>query len=394
MESLNREPRSLFQSTPRDPEIDANAMEIIQRWDYPVEQYSVTTKDGYILTLLRIPHGRESNSTPTEPRPVIYLQHGIESSCIDWIANLPHQSAAFIYADLGFDVWMGNFRGNTYSLGHVKYHNTQPEYWRFSWDEMARYDLPAMINKALEISGAQSVYYVGHSMGTSTVFAQLSQDQDFAKTIKKVYALAPVSTVTHVKGPAKYLSFFYPLINTIVTDAGIDSFFPMTKLQEVLAEHLCGWIFTRIFCTSFMTLVAGPESNQLNNTRLPVYLSHTPAGTSTRTVGHFAQLYNAKKFQMYDYGTEYENNLHYHQKSPPEFDVTQIQTPIYLYWGGNDYLADPEDVKQLKSKLQNLGGSVSLPDFNHVDFIWGLRAAKEVYTPIYKDIVDDFAVTL
>jgi len=374
-----------------DPEIAASAVDIIKHWGYPVEQYNVTTEDGYILLLLRIPYGRQSNSTPTEPRPVIYLQHGLESSCVDWIANLPHQAAAFIYADHGFDVWMGNFRGNTYSMRHAKLSHTQHEFWRFSWDEMAHYDLPALINTALNISGAQSVYYVGHSMGTSTIFAKLSQDPSFAKIIKKVYALAPVGTVSHIKGPAKYLSPFTWLLEHILSDVGIDDIFPTTKLQDELARYFCGSVITEIFCNNLLMLLTGPESKQLNATRMPVYLSHTPAGTSTRTVAHYAQMHNAKKFQMYDYGTRSSNEQNYHQKSPPVYDVSRIQTPIVLYWGGQDWLADPDDVEALSPQLRNLAGSVYLPHFNHVDFIWGLLAAKEVYTPIYNDVMADFA---
>jgi lysosomal acid lipase/cholesteryl ester hydrolase len=36
-----------------------------------------------------------------------------------------------------------------------------------SWDEMGTYDLPAMLNKALEVSGQQRLFYIGHSMGTT-----------------------------------------------------------------------------------------------------------------------------------------------------------------------------------------------------------------------------------
>ena len=36
----------------------------------------------------------------------------------------------------------------------------------FSWHEIGTYDLPAMINKTLETSGQDKLFYIGHSMGT------------------------------------------------------------------------------------------------------------------------------------------------------------------------------------------------------------------------------------
>ena len=46
------------------------------------------------------------------------------------------------------------------------------------------YDIPAMIGKALEVSGQESLYYTGFSMGTLTMFAKLSTDPSFSKYVR------------------------------------------------------------------------------------------------------------------------------------------------------------------------------------------------------------------
>lgn len=67
-----------------------------------------------------------------------------------------------------------------------------------------------------------------------------------------------------------------------------------------------------------------------------------------------------------------------------------MQTPVGLYWGSTDWLADDTDVRNMSPKLKNVFAKVYLHDFNHMDFLWGLRAANEVYIPIMNDIREDF----
>ncbi|KAH7726072.1 Lipf protein [Aphelenchoides avenae] len=74
-----------------DPEVGMSAVDIIRYWNYPAEEHTVVTKDGYILRIQRIPHGKDESSVTN--RPVVFLQHGLQGSSVNWLSNLPNQSA-------------------------------------------------------------------------------------------------------------------------------------------------------------------------------------------------------------------------------------------------------------------------------------------------------------
>jgi len=61
--------------------------------------------------------------------------------------NYNDKSPAFVLARAGYDVWLGNQRGTTYSLGHECHHHLKDKaYWEFSWQEMGDYDAPTQID--------------------------------------------------------------------------------------------------------------------------------------------------------------------------------------------------------------------------------------------------------
>ncbi|VDO83187.1 unnamed protein product [Heligmosomoides polygyrus] len=96
-------------------------------------------------------------------------------------------------------------------------------------------------------------------------------------------------------------------------------------------------------------------------TRTPVYLSHTPAGTSSLNIMHWLQMVKKGTVAMYDYGTK-ENKKKYGQANPPEYDFTKIENPIYVYSGDSDWLADPDDVS-----------GYLMPRISHTVVMFGLR---------------------
>ena len=61
---------------------------------------------------------------------------------------------------------MGNVRGSIYSREHVKYKPREYKFWEWTWDEMAKYDLPAFLDYVTNHTQEEKVYYIGFSQGT------------------------------------------------------------------------------------------------------------------------------------------------------------------------------------------------------------------------------------
>jgi len=369
------------------PEENMNVPEMIRYHGYPCETHNITTQDGYILTLHRIPHGREKGEGGGFPT---FLQHGFVDSSATWTMNPPSQSLAFILADNGFDVWLGNSRGNVYSNKHIHLTTKDDEYWDFSWDEMAKYDLPACVEYVLNVTEHQQLHYVGHSQGTTIGFAGFSQNKVLASKIRTFFALAPVATVQHIKGAIKFLSNFAPFMKKIIDLFGIRDFLPSNAILEFIAQEICGHSHSsEKACGNIVFLIAGFDTSNLNDTRLPVYLSHLPAGTSVKDFLHYLQMVKSGKFIMYDYGSTEKNQFNYHQSTPPLYNISSCEVPVAIYSGSQDWLADPEDIhNSILPFLPNILSTKNLDSWNHLDFVWGIEANRFVYTDVVKQMLE------
>ena len=127
--------------------------EICEQNGFRYEEHTVTTKDGYILTVFRIP-GKKNEIDFAEKPPVLF-QHGIYSSADTWIMNHVEKAPAFVAATAGYDVWLGNSRGNKYSKKHTTLNaeKDKAKYWDFDWVEMGLQDLPAVLDMITDKTG-------------------------------------------------------------------------------------------------------------------------------------------------------------------------------------------------------------------------------------------------
>ena len=155
--------KGILAPTETDPDQFRDIPQLVKSRNFKLQRHYIVTKDDYILGVHRIinPHFNKTKS-----RPVI-LQHGIISSGRDFIVNSPGGNAEEIFtnktvgnnlgfelAKRGFDVWLTNSRGNTYSLNHRKLSSLQPKFWDYSFDELIKYDLPATIDYILNVTNS------------------------------------------------------------------------------------------------------------------------------------------------------------------------------------------------------------------------------------------------
>ncbi|KAI6657912.1 Gastric triacylglycerol lipase-like [Oopsacas minuta] len=199
-----------------------------------------------------------------------------------------------------------------------------PDFWKFSFEEHSLIDLPAKIDYVLNYTGKLQLKYIAHSQGLHVLL-------------------------------------------------------PSGKLTHTTAELFCGKIDAFI-CEDVIFAICGPDQTGFNKSRLVVYVSHTPAGTSVQNMLHWGQAALRNNVTHFDYGKK-ENMKKYNLPYPPAYDPFNIQIPIALYHGKYDWLVQPKDYQQL-SELPNIVYQKELETFEHLDFIWSIHAAKLVYSDI------------
>ncbi|KAH0623583.1 hypothetical protein JD844_006497 [Phrynosoma platyrhinos] len=254
------------------------ANELITHKGYPSEEYKVVTEDGYILSINRIPFGvkNQGNSVMT-------------------LSLVPEDITG---ATLNFD-------------------------------EMAKYDLPAVLNFILQKTGQQQLYYVGYSQGAAIAFIAFSTMPELAQKIKMFFALAPVTRLKYARSPAiKLLNLPERLLRAML---GKKEFFPQNRLFKNILTSFCG---RRLF-----TSVCGNVFFLLNG-------------------------YNTKNINMF---------------FPPVYKVEDMTVATAVWSGGKDLLSDPKDVAILLPQLRNLVFHKAVPEWAHLDFIWGLDAPQRMY---------------
>jgi len=303
-----------------------DTLDVIKKFGYKGENYRLKTADGYLLTIQRI----FPNKIEQIKKPPCIIMHGIFSLSLQFL-QLQNDSLAFVLANNGYDVFLANARGTKYS-SHVTYPKNSSQFWNFSHHEIGYYDLPAIIDTVLGIRKAKKLFYIASSQGAAMSMVLLSTRPEYNQKIIQA----------HYLGPAIFLGGAPNLI--LRGDLGLFTRHKMVDLSDVFSilkpiyMSFCDrtkpiGLFICIL-QEFVSFAMNINTVEVDVDVLKYYVDNHAPAISKGQFDHFKQLSKSRKFKYFDYGDE--NIKIYGSRNPPEYDLSRVTVPIYIYWGSQD----------------------------------------------------------
>jgi lysosomal acid lipase/cholesteryl ester hydrolase len=359
-------------------------VELCELFGYYAEEHIVLTKDSYLLGLHRLGwrRGEEdmrvNSGKNSLQKKVVYLHHGLLMNSEVWVCLTERERCLpFLLVEKGYDVWLGNNRGNKYSKKSTTCAPSDVKFWDFSIDQFAFHDIPNSIDYILETTHQPSLSYVGFSQGTAQAFATLSIHPTLNDKVDVFIALAPamappgltsgiVDSFIKASPDVLFLAFGRRAILTSATMWQAILYPPIfVRLMEMSLSFLFGWKCLNI--EQHQKLAAFP---------------HLYSFTSTKSVVHWFQIIRNGKFQMYDDEVQapfsISNAAKYYKVA--RVPTRNIKTPIVLVYGGSDSLVD---IKVIQKELPRHAIVQEVPHYEHLDFLWASDVETQVFPHVF-----------
>jgi len=389
-----------------------------------IEEFSVQTEDGFIITLWHVYNPSEYTALPAEKRnyksldvftdiagqvrnqysdgqrryPVL-LMHGLLQSAGAYCTN-DDDSLAFFLCKSGYDVWLGNNRCG-FEPRHTLLQYHDPRMWAWNIRQMGVMDLPALISRVLSETGFAKLGLVCHSQGTTETFVALAKEQrpDLGDKISVFCALAPAVYAGSLIGKMyfKFMRIISPGMFRIFF--GIHAFIPlMMTMHRLLPGTLYGALGYRVFSFLFNWTDDRWERDLRNRMFqfAPVYVSSESMRwwlgrecfatqkciLATREEGKIEDVEDEEDEQ------EEVQKEHRNQGRTAWYD--ERAPPFALWIAGSDDLVDGRrllrrfergrepHVRLVKAKI--------IEEYEHLDVIWAMDSVEKVGKDV-KDVI-------
>ncbi|XP_003748499.1 gastric triacylglycerol lipase [Galendromus occidentalis] len=340
----------------------------------------------------------------------VLMAHSLLVSGDVFLLNKPEQSFAMILANNGYDVYIINFRGSSYSP------LTRDEFVNSTLDDNIFKDFPATIDFVLQRTNQETLNIVAYSKGAYVSLGLLANKPEYNQKVRLLILMCPVTAITK---PVALISSLMGVLEVAIKTFGIplsdivDSnfYFGIFRLPGVpraidLLGHLLP-IGTRCVYNALLTGTIDCISPLNFDIDLieKVFIRGVPDGVKTRELIQFTQNSRSEQFQSYS-PSWYDRSLGNILGSVPEalahvvyvrenldnveeYDLSAVTAPVAILQANHEVFSQPQDYRRIRNSLCSniIGGrlnpdkyvfAVTDPNFAHTDPTVGTRS-DEVY---------------
>jgi len=325
--------------------------------DFAPTRYNARTRDGWNIALYRFPCGQSAHRTP------VILCHGMGSNRrnMDGPGRL---SLARYLARRGYDIWSLELRGAGNS--------TRPTWWngkRYDWtfEDYVHHDARAALRIVLRESGAESVHWVGHSMGGMIAYALLISPAHVKIASAITLGSPTMSQVGH------------PLLDVGIPFASLLRYLPARLPFGTLARLAAPAAgLVPILGRRALADLGFHESN-VDKDLLRILMLTAIEDIPTSLLREFARWYETKSmsdlYAMFDFTDHLE----------------RIATPLFVIAGSKDELTPARDLQRVYERVRSSDKEFRIigidqgfrTDYSHADLVLGRHAPDDIFPLVY-----------
>jgi len=146
------------------------------------------TEDGWNIAMhFHMPRYPRPNAFP------VIMSHGIAVNKFGVDLDEAHSLAYFLKQN-GYPVFVLSLRGTGKS-----YHSSKTRYRDFNFDDIVENDVPGVIRRVKELTGAPKINWIGHSMGAMIMYGFLGRKLPGSDDVASFTAIAGPGRIDHAK---------------------------------------------------------------------------------------------------------------------------------------------------------------------------------------------------
>lgn len=259
------------------------------------------------------------------------------------------------------------------------------DFWEYSLDEQATYDIPEAIDYILRVSKRDKLSVIGHSTGGALILMTLADKPQVARKVSHAFLWAPAANLGHSLQEIAKIAIG-PVLGPFV--GPLPPLIAEPILQGSFATICTRYVIENPLCLMASNLIYGRGGKDYRI--FGGLLSAFPKSVASRELAHLSQSLQLNGTHKYNFANKADNIAHYGQENPPEYNFSAIELErMHIVTGETDGLVGPKDVDSIVRQLRvpvdvrilESGGG-----WNHGSYYADFTASRVIMVPTLKQL--------